>query len=807
MTRLTAEDPLQRERFPLDEWGLVEVQYSQEDVGSTETVFSLGNGYLGMRANPEEGRGAYSPGTFINGFHETWPIRHAEDAYGFAKVGQTIINVPDTMVMALSVDGQPFRLNTADLEGYRRWIDFREGILHRELRWRTPSGKLVEIKSKRMISFTDRHLALMTFEVTMLSGTAQVEVSSHIINRADGRGAAEPAGDSPWEFDPRKAAGHEGRVLEPEGQWHSGERVVLGYRSVNSGMTICVGTDHTVQSASTYQVEVGTQPDGAHVVYRMAAQEGVPLRVEKAVAYHTGRGVPVEELAHQVNSTLDAARALRFTQHEDAQREWLGGFWHNADVQIPGHPSIQQAVRWCIFQIAQASARAEDVSVAAKGVSGAGYEGHYFWDTEIYVVPLLMYTNPELARNLLYYRYTILDKARQRAAELNLKGALFPWRTIGGDEASAYYPAGTAQYHIDADVAYAFTKYEQMTGDTEFMYRVGAEVLAETARMWADLGFWRDGAFHIHSVTGPDEYTAVVNNNVFTNMMARANLASAVEVLRRMHAAEPAAYAALASRIGLQAEELTEWEKCAAGMFIPYDEAARIHPQDEHFLEREVWDLPGTPMSKRPLLLHYHPLVIYRYQVLKQADVVLAMLLQGDQFTAEDKRRNFDYYDPLTSGDSTLSAVVQSIIASEVGYSELALRHVLEGLFVDLADLHKNTADGVHIASAGGVWNSLVYGFGGMRDHGGALKFDPRLPAEWEELSFRLKVHGSLLEVNLRQHQMTFRILDGTAPVSLAVRGEELRVVPGEQLRVELAHQGPRLPGGPTRSGAALGSD
>ncbi|MDO5494506.1 MAG: glycosyl hydrolase family 65 protein [bacterium] len=796
MRHMHEEDPLDRSRFPLDSWRLVETQHRSDDLGTTETLFSLGNGYLGMRANPEEGRDAHTHGTFINGFHETWQIRHAEDAYGFAKTGQTIVNVPDAKVIKLYVDDEPLLLSVADLVEYERALDFREGMLRRHIVWRTPSGKLVRIDTTRMVSFTERHLALMTFEVTMLQGDAPVVISSQVINRADGRDEYhKPTDEASAGFDPRKAADFGHRVLEPQGDWHSERRALIGYKCANSGMTIGVGADHEIETENKFEALIDTEPDMAKKVYRIEAKEGVPIRVTKAVAYHTSRYVPVRELFDRCRRTLDRVRENGFKHYEDAQVVWLEDFWKGSDVRIAEHPSIQQATRWCIYQLAQAAARADQTGVAAKGVSGSGYEGHYFWDTDVYVVPFLIYSNPWMARNALRFRYNILDKARERATELTLRGALFPWRTITGDEASAYYAAGTAQYHINADVAYAFSKYEAATGDTDFMFRDGAEVLAETARMWADLGFWRvnkEKTFHIHSVTGPDEYTTVVNNNLFTNVMARANLRHASELLRQMRIVDPEAYDRLARRIDLRDEEIVEWEACARGMYIPWDETLQVHPQDEHFLERELWDVRATPVSKRPLLLHYHPLVIYRYQVLKQADVVLALFLQGDQFSLEEKRRNFDYYDPITTGDSTLSAVVQSIIAAEVGYDELALRYFLHGLFVDLADLHRNTSDGVHIASAGGVWNSLVYGFGGFRDHEGVYSFDPRLPVDWPELSFPLRLRGNLLAVTVTEEQISFRILEGEGPVEVVVRGEAVHVPTGETVEVALAHHGPR---------------
>ncbi|KGN33723.1 kojibiose phosphorylase [Knoellia sinensis KCTC 19936] len=791
-------DPLDRQRFPADEWRLVETFPSDNDLGLTETLFAIGNGYLGMRGNPPEGRPSATHGTFVNGFHETWDIHHAEQAFGFAHTGQTIVNVPDSKVMKLYVDDEPLLLSTADLVEYERSIDFRDGVLRRHLVWRTPSGKVVRVDTSRMISFTERHLAILTIEVTMLSGDAPVVISSQILNRQDGADEyqdrdAMAKKDAGW--DPRKAGAFTSRVLEPQGDWHSDRRMILGYKCARSGMTLAVGADHAIETDNVVEELLDTEPDLGKKVYRVDATEGRTIRVTKAVAYHSSRGVPARELFDRCRRTLDRVRRDGVAAQVEQQREWVGEYWRNADVRVDGHPELQQAIRWNLFQIAQAAARADQLGVAAKGVSGSGYEGHYFWDTEIYVVPFLSYTFPTAAKNLLRFRVNLLDHARQRARELAQRGALFPWRTINGLEASAYYAAGTAQYHIDADVAYAVARYGDATGDSDFLSRDGAEILVETARMWADLGFWReDGGrtFHIHGVTGPDEYTTVVNNNLFTNVMARFNLERAAAAVKQLREGDPTAYARLSSRLQLREEEITEWEDCAAGMAIPFDDDLGIHPQDENFLDREMWDLSHTPPDKRPLLLNYHPLVIYRFQVLKQADVVLALLLQGDRFTQEEKRRNFEYYDPITTGDSSLSAVVQSIIAAEVGHHQLAMHYFLSGLFVDLADLHGNTSDGVHIASAGGVWNALVYGFAGMRDYGEGLHFDPRMPSGWPRLSFPIRVRDSRIRVEVEQDSITFT-LDGGEAVSVFVREAEVALTPGHPVRVALADQGPRL--------------
>ncbi|ACV07051.1 glycoside hydrolase family 65 protein [Kytococcus sedentarius] len=793
-------DPMDRTRFPIDPWRLVETACRSEDLGHTETLFAVANGYLGLRGNPEEGREAHTHGTFVNGVHETWRIKHAEEAYGFAKVGQTIVNAPDAKLMKLYVDDEPFILATADIESYERSLDMRAGTLTRDVVWRTPAGKRVRVHSERLVSFAERHLALLSLEVQMLSGDAALTVSSQILNRQDG--SDEYAVDSKSlgaGFDPRKAATFGHRVLQSQAQETTDRRLAMGWRTTNSRMTLGVGVEHQVTTDAEVRPSQVVTEDQAKQVYAFRLQEGQSFRLDKWVSYHSSTGVPVPELLDRCHRTLDRLASEGVAAAHAAQADWLADFWANADVEVPADPAIQQAVRYALFSLAQATGRADREGIPAKGVTGSGYEGHYFWDTEAYVVPFLTYTMPHLARNALHFRSRLLPKARERAADLALEGALFPWRTINGEEASAYYAAGTAQYHIDADVAYALTKYLDATGDEHLARRDAVDILVGTARMWADLGFWRHGdepSFHIHSVTGPDEYTAVVNNNLFTNVMARYNLERAASALARLAEEDPQAHSEAVERLDLREDEAQTWERLAAAVHIPYDEALGIHPQDEHFLDREIWDLAATPPEKHPLLLHYHPLVIYRYQVLKQADVVLALFLQGDRFTLEQKRANFEYYDPITTGDSTLSAVVQSIMAAEVGYHRMALDYFLRALYVDLADAHSNTEDGMHIANSGGVWSALVSGFGGMRAVAGQLTFDPRLPEDWDEITFRVQWRGSRLRIRVAQESMELTAETGPAsgaePVTLIVRGEPVSVGP-ETTTVALDGQGERL--------------
>jgi alpha,alpha-trehalose phosphorylase len=798
--RFADTDPLDRTRFPLDEWGLVETEFDAADQGLTETLFAVGNGYLGLRGNVEEGRDGHAHGTFVNGFHETWPIRHAEDAFGFARIGQTIVNAPDAKIIRLYVDDEPLVVTEAEILSYERRIDFRTGVLSRSIEWRTPAGKRVRVTSRRMVSFTDRHLAVLDYEVELLDSAAAVTITSHILNRQDGRdeyrsGVGEAAGT----FDPRKAETFTERVLQPRVQKQDGDRYLLGYQTTNSRMTIAVAAQQDIATDNAYTETGMIGDDLAKHVYRVEATARRPIRVTKLISYHTAHTVPARELCDRAERTLQRAIEIGVPALMAQQGEWLDDFWRRSDVEVEGQPQLQQAIRWNLFQLAQASVRTDGGGVAAKGVSGSGYGGHYFWDSEIYVMPFLTYTAPVVARNVMRFRQRLLPAARARALEMNQRGALFAWRTINGLESSAYYAAGTAQYHIDADISYALMQYVAATGDDDFLARGAIDILVETARMWEDLGFWRHNGvdvFHIHGVTGPDEYTTVVNDNLYTNVMARANLEDAAAALDQLHLSHPREHQRVIRRLGVTTAEVAGWRHAAAHMHIPFDSELGVHPQDAAFLEKELWDLEHTPAAHHPLLLHYHPLVIYRFQVLKQADVVLALFLHGDRFTGEQKLADFEYYDPLTTGDSTLSDVVQSIIAAEVGYHELALRYFRSALFVDLADLHHNSSDGVHVASTGGVWSSLVFGFGGFRDHAGQYTFDPRLPEGWNALTFRLTLRGHRVRVRVERDVLGFT-LETNGRLEFTVRGTPVVVEGAEEVRVALDGQGPRILGTP----------
>ena len=760
--------------FPADEWNIIEKGFHPEFLAQLETMLALGNGYLGMRGCPEEGGPNTENSTLINGFYETSPIVYPEDAYGFAKTGQTIVGVTDSKTIKLFVDDEPFWLPNANLLRYDRRLNMKSGTLDREILWETPAGKQVLITSRRLVSFANRHVAAISYRVTLLNAAASLVISSEM--------AAPEPGAHADPNDPRQTRIFAGRVLHHRTSYAKDRRIVLCHATEKSRLTLTCATDHMLETSCPYAHKVSYTEDFGQVAFTIEARPDCPINLTKFMIYHTSPTASAEELCGRAEWTMDRVATQGFQQLLSSQEQYMHDFWRRSDVRVRdireertkrSTVEIQQAVRFNLFHILQASARAEDTGVPAKGLTGQAYEGHYFWDTETYLLPFLIYTSPRIAKNLLSFRYKMLPQARARARQLGHRGAMFPWRTISGEEASPYYAAGTAQYHINADIMYALRKYVQATGDEAFLQDCGAEMLVETARLWLSLGFYSDakgGKFCVNSVTGPDEYNTVVNNNAYTNLMARENLRYAAQTVEALRATDPDAYSTLVHKTALEPSEVEAWIRAADSMYVPYDEKLKIIPQDDSFLDREPWDFKNTPHDHYPLLLFYHPLNIYRKQVIKQADVVLAMFLLGDAFSAEEKKRNFEFYDPLTTGDSSLSSCVEAIIATQVGDSEKAIRYGVAALLMDLADVGGNVKDGCHIASMGGTWMMLTYGLGGMRDDDGMLSFWPRrAPEDNAILRFPVTYRGQMLEVEIGVEKVEYALREGE---SLVIRHE-----------------------------------
>jgi alpha,alpha-trehalose phosphorylase len=702
-------------------------------IGINETLLALSNGRIGVRGSFEQGAPSHQPGTLVNGFHETWTIEYPEAGYGYAKCGQTIVYVPDATQL------EAHGLSLAEAEVVRR-LDLRSGVLTTTARW--PGQTLTW---QRLVSLA--RAGIVAFRLTKQDGSARV--TSGWRNRQDTDYLDQWSG----EFDPRRAKSFGRRVLVPVETLVERAAAAASFRTERSEMPISVAMIHDRAPDSS--------PDPSVGVDQVEFPFDTPL-LEKKVAY-----LSVDKAE---GSLAELERTPGFSELADEQETRLAAFWNDAAIEIGGDPRLQQAVNWILYQLYQASALVEGSGIPAKGLTGQAYEGHYFWDTEIFVLPFLAHAHPRAAKELIKFRHSLLPAARERARVMAEKGALYPWRTINGEEASAYYEAGTAQYHINGAVIYGVDSYLTVTGDDDLLWECGVEMAVETARLWAGLGFFDEGSFHIHMVTGPDEYSALVDDNAYTNLIARFGLRRASEWTLRMQREQPARFTRLAEQLKLGPDEIEEWERTASAMYVPQDRSRGLTPQDARFLEREQWDW-STPADQYPLLLHFHPLVIYRHQVLKQADVVMAMYLFPDEFDAALTKANFDYYDPITTSDSSLSPPIQAAVAARLGDTDLALDYLKHAAFLDLANLAGNTADGVHLATAGGVWHALVGGFAGLKWKERMPMLDPHLPAEWTHIHFSIRVGGSMLRVEIDHESVSVRTDDG-AKVDIEVMGE-----------------------------------
>ncbi|MFK4144646.1 glycoside hydrolase family 65 protein [Streptomyces sp. NPDC004065] len=747
--------------YAVEPWTVRETELSLDVLAQSESVFALSNGHVGWRGNLDEGEPHGLPGSYLNGVYEVHPLPYAEAGYGYPESGQTVIDITNGKVLRLLVDDEPFDLRYGRLVSHERVLDLRRGVMERTCEWISPAGTRVRVRSTRLVSLTQRSIAAVAYEVEAVGGPARVVVQSELV-------ANEQLPES--DGDPRAARALQA-PLEPEEDFASGSRLRLVHRTRHSGLRVAVAADHVVSGPESTTTDSESHPDLARLTVAAVLEPGQKLRLEKSVAHGWSGARSRPAMSDQVDAALAAAAHGGWANLVEEQRAFLDDFWARADVEVDGDEEIQQAVRFALFHVLQAGARAEERAIPAKGLTGSGYDGHAFWDTEMFVLPVLTYTSPDAVAEALRWRQNTLPAARERAAQLGLRGAAFPWRTIEGEEGSAYWPAGTAAFHVNADIAHAVVRYVAATGDEDFERDTALELLVETARLWRSLGHHdHHGTFHIDGVTGPDEYSAIADDNTYTNLMARANLLAAADAVER--------WPKEAERLGADDEESATWRDAAEAMNIPYNGELGVHEQHAGFTRYQRWDFAATRADQYPLLLHFPYFDLYRKQVVKQADLVLAMYTCGSEFDEPHVARNFAYYEPLTVRDSSLSACVQAVIAAQTGHLRLAYDYAAEAALMDLEDLEHNTRDGLHIASLAGTWLALVAGFGGTRRVGDRLEFSPRLPEKFSRLAFTLQFRGRRLRVEIDQQSATYTLLAGTR-LTIRHHGETFTVHPG----------------------------
>ena len=758
--------------YKIEPWNITEEEFLLKNNYRNETTFSLANGYIGTRGTFEE---AYDfdvetglEGNFVNGFYESEHIRYGEWNFGFPTESQSLLNLPNAKIIKLFIEDEEFSMLTGEIEDYKRVLHMKEGRITLDLIWVSPKGKKVKISISRFVSFNNKNLMEIRYKVTPLNFSGNLKFISAIDANVE---------NHTRKTNPLVDYGPFGKRLANDYIDSIKDELYYEGTTLNSELSIACGALNKISSENFIRKNFKNY-ELCGVSYEFYAKENEEIILDKFIAYSTSLDMNCEKLHGFIKTILSEAKEKGYIEAEREQKEYVEEFWRTADVIIEGDNALQQGIRFNLFHLMQSAGRDGKTGMGAKGLSGEGYEGHYFWDTEMYVLPVFVYTKPDLAKKLLDYRYFTLDKARERARVLGHdKGALYPWRTINGEEASTYFPLGTAQYHINADIAYAFKLYVDVNDDFHYLKDKAAEVLCETARVWADVGSFSEyvgNKYCICAVTGPDEYNAIVDNNFYTNLMARENLRDAIWALNKIKEKDQLAYDNFVKKIDLKDEEIEYWKKIIENMYFPYDEKRGVYPLDDGFMKRKPWDDSKIPKEKRHLLYeNYHPLFIFRQRMSKQADAILAMYLHSNLFSIEELRKNYDFYQEVTLHHSSLSTCIFGILASQIGYDEEAYKYFSQSARMDLDDYHNNFYAGIHAANMAGTWQGIVNGFAGLRTNKGILELNPTIPKEWNAYSFKIFYKKNLLEIKISKDEIEIRLLEGEN-LELYVYGEKV---------------------------------
>jgi len=714
------------------DWSVVETEFDAARLHQQETVFTVGNGYLSTRGTFEEGYPGAWPLTLIHGVYDDVPVFYTE-----------LANCPGWVPLVVFVGGERFRLDQGQVVGYRRHLDLRRGVLSRTVRWRSPAGRTTDLHFERLASLADPHLLAIRCQVTPLDLEGQVEVQASLSGYPDNLGTMH------WEW------------LD---QGKAGDAIWLHTRTRSSAIELSMASRLTVSGAGQPLVQAMGCQGYPTLTAAFQTRPGQTVTLDKLVTVYTSReaAAPVQAAQHKL-AGLPGYDAM-LVAHEAA---WADA-WQASDVRIEGDPAAQLAVRYNLFQLLIAAPRHDErSSIPAKTLSGHGYRGHIFWDTDIFIVPFFAFTQPALARNLLDYRYHTLPGARRKAAAAGHEGAMYAWESAAtGDEVTPrWLPGpqgeelvriwcGDIELHITADIAYAVWNYWQIAGDGEWMRRHGAEIVLDTAVFWGSRAEWNAGrgGYEIRNVIGPDEYHDHVDNNAFTNRMVQWHLGKALELLAWLRRSDPGRAADLEARLDLTPERQKHWADIVECILVPYDPESGLFEQFDGFFDREEVDLAGYEPRAESMQAILGIDGANRAQVLKQADVLMLLYLLRDRYDRQVLQANWDHYAPRTdhTHGSSLGPAIHAILACDLDKPEEGYEHLMRAALVDLENVRGNTADGIHAASAGGLWQAVVLGFGGVRLTDEGPVATPRLPAHWKRLQFRLQYRGQWFDFDLR---------------------------------------------------------
>jgi trehalose/maltose hydrolase-like predicted phosphorylase len=717
-------------------WLIQELAFSPERLRHSETVFTIGNGYFGTRGAFEEAYPDEERSTFLHGVFDDVPVVFTE-----------LANAPDWLELEVILAGERFGLDQGEVLAFERRLDLKDATLRRELRWRSPKGRTTRLVFERFASLADEHLAGLRVTITPEDYAGVVEVRTGLNVEADNQGLKH------WEW--------LDQGLGRQSAWlHCRTRATQ----------IELGAAVQLNLAAPRHVRIQRWDVRGHPSLAAQAQAGPgeSLTACKWVTYWTAR-----EAAHPLRKARRALPALANLEWSAAHAAHCQAWqqeWERCDVAIEGDLDAQTAVRFNIFQLLAAAPRHDErVNIGAKTLSGYGYRGHAFWDTEIFMLPLFIYTRPEIARNLLSYRFHGLRGARLKARQNGYRGAQFPWESAAtGEEVTpTWVPhyadrtkqiriwTGDIEIHISADIAYAIWLYWQTSGDEAFLKERGAELILETARFWASRAEWvpEKDHYEINDIIGPDEYHDHVDDNIYTNAMARWNLRTAFSVLDWLREHAPQDLARLRRKLGLKPAELKAWQHVAEHLVIAYDPQTRLIEQFRGYFQRKDVDLAALEPRQQSVQALFGIEETCQTQVLKQPDVLMLMYLLPEEFDRQALKVNYEYYTPRTDHTfgSSLGPSIQAIMATKMKDEKAAYEHFMRAARADLFDVRGNAADGIHGASAGGLWQAVVFGFAGLHCTPSGWQTAPCLPAHWQRISFKIVDHGRLLTFDVHQ--------------------------------------------------------
>ena len=746
--------------FHGDPWTIVETGFDPNHQRVSESIFSVANEFMGVRGYFDEGySGDHLLGSYFNHLYEMMDIRHDQLFKGFVTQGAAMINAVDWLYTRLRVDGEQLDLAKSKFSGFTRKLDMHRGLLTREFVWETVSGKKLMLAFLRFTNMQSTHLGCQRILLKPLnfSGTVQFlcgldfnthyEIGAGWDQTGEGGFQCSDLNINYWKCE-RKGVVDDGWAIQSQ-TLRSGHQLFSGFQL------------HSDQALTFNLVE---EEKFIGVDFTLAVQQGITMSVDKVVVNEWRKTPDVDavwarglELTRQYSDvTFDSALIEHTT--------FWAKVWDVLDIEIDGDPEVLQGLRFSDFQTYQ-SYHGEDIDLNAlcKGLTGEVYFGWVFWDSEIYTHRLMMFINPSVAKNLLLYRYHRLPQALERAKQLDCDGARFPFATITGTEDSGTWQHVDLEIHADMAVAYAIWHQNRICPDKPFLYREGIEMLIQICRFLASVGGWSPlhGDFGFYGVMGPDEFHMMVNHNCYTNVMGKKTFEFTLSVLAEMQRESPEQYQYAITQTSLQPQEPDLWNKMASKMRVLKDESTGVFEQHAGYFDLPHVDLQNLPVEQIPIYKNWAYVKIFRHNMIKQPDVLNLMYFYSQDYTLDEKRANYEFYEARTIHESSLSPSLHAILAAELGKMDEAYKFFAYGARLDLDNYNRNTEQGLHVTSAAGVWASMIFGFGGMRTDGDVLIFNPSLPPQWKSYRFRVCYQSAIIEVVVDSENVQLRVISG----------------------------------------------